>query len=67
MKERTGRCQRCGKETNVHIMSMFDTALICLGCEERERRSPRYNKACEAENRAVLSGDFNFAGTGWKP
>lgn len=66
MKDWDGHCQRCGKKTNVHIMSMFNTQLICLKCEEKEREHPRYKAACDAEIAACQKGDFNFPGIGRK-
>lgn len=46
-------------------MSMFDTSCICLKCKEAERAHPDYQKACEAERSAVLSGNRNFKGIGY--
>ena len=57
-------CQRCKKETLIHTMSMFNTQEICLECEEREKDSPRYQEAREAELKAVQSGNYNFKGIG---
>jgi len=58
------RCQRCGKETNVHIMSMFNTQDICLDCSDAEQNDPRYKQAQEADEAAIRSGNFNFKGIG---
>lgn len=58
------RCQRCRKETICLTGSMFDTTMICLECEKKEREHPSYEKAREAELAAVRSGDFNYPGIG---
>ncbi len=60
----THRCHRCGAETNVHTMSMFNTALICPDCQDRERQHPLYAAARDAETQACLRGDFHFQGIG---
>ena len=39
-------CQRCGKETNTHIMSMFNTDDICTECKDKEIEHPHYKKHC---------------------
>ena len=59
-----GHCHRCGKATSVHTMSRFNTDLICLECEEAEQKHPRYAEAHDAEERAVLQGNYNFPGIG---
>jgi len=58
------KCQSCRKETTATIMSMFDTRMICLDCEQKEREDPRYEKARKAESDAVRRGDYNFRGIG---
>ena len=45
-------------------MSFFNTDTICMGCEENERKHPKYKEAKEAEAQAVASGDYNFPGIG---
>lgn len=57
-------CQRCSKETNIAIMSRFNTQIICMSCEEAEKRQPDYEKARKAEEDAVRRGDYNFPGIG---
>lgn len=57
-------CPRCNRSMVVSIMSRFNTDVICLDCEERERRHPDYQNAAEAEAKAVLQGDRNYAGIG---
>ena len=58
------KCQRCRTETNVSIMSKFNTETICLDCKIREERHPDYARADRAETAAVRSGNYNFAGIG---
>jgi len=58
------RCERCGKPTRVTIGSMFNTEMICLDCKEREKAHPDYERARQAEARAVRSGDYNYSGIG---
>lgn len=60
-----GFCQRCGKSSDIHTMSMFDVALICLPCVELERTHPDYPRACDAESDALKKGDTNFKGIGY--
>lgn len=61
------QCDRCGKETRVRIMSVFNTDDICMECKEAEKKHPRYQYAREAEADAVRRGDYNFPGIGWEP
>ncbi len=58
------RCARCRRETDVTIMSMFNTEILCLDCKEAEERDPRYENARRAEAEACRRGDFNFPGIG---
>ena len=58
------KCQRCRKETNIHIMSQFNTQEICIACSEAERKKPDYKDAVKAEQAAIRSGDYNFKGIG---
>ncbi len=64
LREWEGKCQRCMIETDTHIMSMFDVALICMECWEREKENPSYQTAVDAEVSAIKSGDHNFQGIG---
>ena len=45
-------------------MSMFDTKMICMECEQKEREHPDYKKAKQAELDAVKRGKYNFEGIG---
>ncbi len=58
------KCDRCCKETDATIMSIFNTDILCLDCQEAEQHDPRYEEARRAEGEAVLRGDFNFPGIG---
>lgn len=58
------RCDRCGKQTRVTIMSMFNVQEICMECKDKEEQHPDYEAAREAESRAVSRGDYNFPGVG---
>jgi len=57
-------CQRCKKQTIVTIMSMFNTDIICMDCEDKEKNHPDYEKAVAAEMASVRRGDVNFSGIG---
>ena len=57
-------CARCGEETSVHTMSMFNTDVICMKCKEKEKAHPRYERARIAERVAVQNGDYNYQGIG---
>lgn len=60
----TTKCSRCRKETFCTTMSMFNTQMICMDCEEAERNRPDYKVARDAEETAVKRGDYNFPGIG---
>ena len=47
-----GNCQFCGKETDVHTMSIYDVKLICLECSahEFEPAKPTRPKKIEKSN-----------------
>jgi len=64
-KEWNGYCQRCGEESNAHIMSIFDVSLICMNCHDLETKHSEYEKAKTAEEKAVKNGDRNFKGIGY--
>jgi len=60
----TFRCHRCGTETTVSILSMFNTQLLCVPCKDKEEQHPSYKAACEAERSANAVGNYNFPGIG---
>lgn len=57
-------CNRCGKETNVHIMSMFNTEEICMDCKAAEEMRPDYKDAVATDEKAIRRGNYNFPGIG---
>lgn len=57
-------CTRCGKETDTHTMSMFNTDEICIPCQDIEKQHPDYNKARDTEHEEVKKGNLNFKGIG---
>ena len=57
-------CERCGKESNVMTMSYFNTQMICMDCNAKERAHPQYEYAKEVELKACLDGNMNFGGIG---
>ena len=57
-------CQRCHTQATSHIMSMFNTEMICSDCKHKERNHPDYAEAQAAELAAVKAGDYNFSGIG---
>jgi hypothetical protein len=58
------KCERCGHDTRIHTMSMFNTQEICMTCKRREKDHPAYAKAVKAEIAAVRNGITNFPGIG---
>lgn len=59
-----GKCDRCFRQRTALTGSYFDTAMICLGCDQLERAMPEYESAKKAEAEACKRGDFNFPGVG---
>ena len=59
------KCDRCGRELPVRVISRFNTDTLCPECEQEERRHPDYLKVTAAELDAVYRGDLNFPGIGW--
>ena len=57
-------CQRCGKETQCSCMSIFNTQMICMECEAKEHKHPKYQEARQAELVEVRAGNYNFGGIG---
>ena len=41
------KCDRCGGDLKVRIMSRFNTDCICMKCAEEERQHPDYQLAAE--------------------
>lgn len=65
VRDWTGECHRCYNQSEFHIMSMFDCALICMACHEGEMKHPDYEKARQAEADAVKAGNLNYSGIGY--
>lgn len=57
-------CDRCGAETRMHTMSMFNRDEICMPCKDDERLTPGYARAERAESLACRAGNYNFGGVG---
>lgn len=66
MKDWNGRCHRCFKESRSHIMSMYNTDLICFDCKEKETKRDDYKNAVDADIKAIRDGDYNFPGIGYR-
>ena len=58
------KCDRCGKETTTHTVSMFNTDDICVECKAKERAHPMYETARQADYEAIKKGIYNFKGIG---
>lgn len=58
------KCDRCGADLHVEIMSVFNTDRLCIACYDKERAHPKYEEAVKAENAAVRHCDYNFPGIG---
>ena len=58
------RCDRCGKESDIHILSMFSADELCIDCKEAEKLRPDYKDAVAADENAIRGGDMNFPGIG---
>jgi hypothetical protein len=61
------RCDRCGRASDIHILSMFNLDELCPECKDAEKRHPDYALAVAADEAAIRAGNFNFAGIGWTP
>ena len=59
------KCDRCGRETNITIMSMFNTQTICPDCEAVEKARPDYEQARQTDEDAIKRGNYNFEGIGF--
>jgi len=54
-------CDRCGDDLkDGRIMSMFNTQVICMVCKDKETKRQDYEKAVEADLRAIRDGNFNY-------
>lgn len=57
-------CERCGSESMSQSMSYFDTAMLCPGCQRKERAHPKFEEARAAEIAECKRGNFSFPGIG---
>ena len=65
MSLENGKCDRCGEsEVGYLTGSVFNTEMICMACEDKERDHPKYNLARETERMEVRMGNYNFKGIG---
>ena len=46
-------CARCSSPLTVSVVSRFNTDVICLACEAKERAHPKYQEAIAAERTAA--------------
>lgn len=58
------KCERCFTKTNITIMSMFNTQMICISCKTKEETHPDYRKACINEIKELKQGNYNYKGIG---
>jgi hypothetical protein len=57
-------CDRCGHQTIVTQMSLFNTDMCCTICTEMERAHPDFPEARARELDELLKGNINFPGIG---
>ena len=57
-------CERCGRGTGAHTMSIFNTDDCCMECIKEERKHPDFPRAREVELDELLKGNYNFPGIG---
>lgn len=57
-------CGRCGHETAITMMSLFNTDMCCDTCLEMERAHPDFPKARARELDELSKGNYNFPGIG---
>jgi hypothetical protein len=58
------KCDRCGDDTSMTTMSIFNRDTICPPCKLEEKEAPNYRRAVDTEASAVRCGDYNFSGIG---
>lgn len=57
-------CDRCSRQTNRITGSYFNTEMICMECDKKERAHPDYRRARQVETDHVREGNYNFQGIG---
>jgi hypothetical protein len=45
-------------------MSYFNTDVLCMECDEKERAHPKFKEAQAEEEKHVRAGNYNFKGVG---
>lgn len=58
------KCDRCLKETSMHVMSKFNTQDLCAVCKDEEEKHPLYAVADAAELEAAKNKVMNYPGVG---
>jgi hypothetical protein len=59
------KCDRCKNEAKAFSMSFFNTEMICIECEIKEKKHPKYAEARRIEHEECLKGNYNFEGIGF--
>lgn len=57
-------CDRCKQKSNVLTGSYFNTEMICLECDKKERAHSMFKMAQSIEAEQVRQGNYNFEGIG---
>lgn len=59
------KCDRCHKDLNgCRTMSMFNTQVICMDCQDKEMKREDYRNAVKADHEEIRKGNYNFKGIG---
>ncbi len=58
------KCDRCNGPAPESTMSRFNTEIICIWCEAKEKVHPSYAEAKRIEHEHVVNGNYNFPGVG---
>lgn len=60
-------CDRCRKPLNgCRIQSMYNSAVLCMECHDKETQRSDYQDAVQADRDAIRRGNYNFPGIGLK-
>ncbi|MBK5240249.1 hypothetical protein [Clostridium sp.] len=46
----------------MRMMSRFNTDVICIECNDEEKKHPLYKEACDKEVEEVRLGNYNYGG-----
>lgn len=57
-------CDRCKKPSNMLTGSYFNTEMICMSCDEKERAHSMFEMARAKEREQVKQGNYNYEGIG---